>query len=122
MPLILQKSSCGHFGHGHFGQTRFRKAKSATIYNKIFFIIIVSRKRHPIFNLTNLTLTNLTTLKKFFEKSCSKIRRAHFQCRIFAPDLKVKAPSDCRQTVVRGSENEGRSKREDVRRQMADGE
>ena len=73
MPLILQKSSCGHFGHGHFGQTRFRKAKSATIYNKIFFIIIVSRKRHPIFNLTNLTLTNLTTLKKFFEKSCSKI-------------------------------------------------
>ncbi len=72
MPLILQKSSCGHFGHGHFGQTRFRKAKSVTIYNKNF-IIIVSRKRHPIFNLTNLTLTNLTTLKKNFEKSCSKI-------------------------------------------------
>jgi hypothetical protein len=37
MPLILQKSSCGHFGHGHFGQTRFRKAKSATIYNKNIF-------------------------------------------------------------------------------------
>ena len=113
MPLILQKSSCGHFGHGHFGQTRFRKAKSATIYNKIFFIIIVSRKRHPIFNLTNLTLTNLTTPKKIFEKSCSKIRRAHFQYRIFAPDLKVKAP----QTVARLS-SEGPKTTEDVRGQM----
>jgi len=61
-------------------------------------------------------------LKKNFEKSCSKIRRAHFQCRIFAPDLKVKGSSDCSQTVVRGLENEGRCKSEDVRRQMADGE
>ena len=31
-------------------------------------------------------------------------------------------PADCRQTVVRGSENEGRCKSEDVRGKMADGE
>jgi len=36
-----------------------------------------------------MTLTNLTTLKKKFEKSWSFIRRAHFQCRIFAPSFKT---------------------------------
>jgi len=36
------------------------------------FIIIVSRKRHPIFNLTNLTLTNLTTPKKNLKKVAQK--------------------------------------------------
>jgi len=64
----------------------------------------------------------MTTLKKNFEKSWSFIRKPQSQCRIFAPDLKVKGFSDCRQTVVRGLENEGRCKREDVREQMADGE
>ena len=65
-------------------------------------------------SLTKMTMTNLTTLKKNFEKSCSKIRRAHFQCRIFAPDLKVKAP----QTVVRLS-SEG-SKRDFFRHAKRD--
>ena len=108
-----------------FWSNSFPQGKKVPQYiiKNIFFIIIVSRKRHPIFNLTNLTLTNLTTsLKKFFEKSCSKIRRAHFQCRTFVPDLKVKGSSDCSQTVVRGSEINRRSKRADVRVQMADGE
>ena len=47
--------------------------------------------------MTLLTHDTYDTQKKFFEKSCSKIRRAHFQCCIFAPDLKVKGP----QTVAR---------------------
>ena len=56
--------------------------------------------------MTLLTHDTYDTQKKILKKSCSKIRRAHFQCRIFAPDLKVKGPSDCRQTVVRLFESE----------------
>jgi hypothetical protein len=41
-------------------------------------------------SLTKMTMTNLTTLKKIFEKSCSFIRKPQCRCRIFAPDLKVK--------------------------------
>ena len=61
-------------------------------------------------------LTSCSTHPKiFFEKSWSFIRKPQSQCCIFAPDLKVKGPADCRQTVVRGLENEGRCKRADVR-------
>ena len=52
--------------------------------------------------------------KKFWKKLLKNFR-PQCRCRIFAPDLKVKGPADCRQTVVRGLENEGRSKRADVR-------
>jgi len=58
----------------------------------------------------------MTTLKKNFEKSWSFIRKPQSQCRIFAPDLKVKAP----QTVVRLS-SEGSKLTEDVGRKKEEG-
>ena len=30
--------TCGHFGHGHFGQNDFELSKSSTIYKYLIFI------------------------------------------------------------------------------------
>ena len=65
MPLILQKSSCGHFGHGHFGQTRFRKAKSATIYNKYFYYYC-EPKTTSDFQFDQFDLDQFDHLQKIF--------------------------------------------------------
>jgi len=53
----------GHFGHGHFGQNRFRKRGHCSLYiNNIYIIVADFDNAFSI--LTILTLTVLTAQKR----------------------------------------------------------
>ena len=60
----LCQLTCGHFGQGQIGQIHFHVSNVATIYINIYIYIIVSRNCILVLNLTKMTLTNLTALKK----------------------------------------------------------